>query len=318
MSLIAPRSHRNTTDGSSAARAGHGAEFWPRVPPNFFAIPLGLAGLAEAWYAAAPTLGTSVVIADAIDIAAAAAWLPLVALYLARGPRSLLADLRDPVLAPFVPVAAIAGMLLGAALSAYSFAAGRALVIGFLVITIGVGGWLTGQWIAGDLDEGKLHPGYFLPTVAGGLVGAFCAAQVHLHMVGEASFGIGIVCWLVLGSILLNRLFFRPALPAALVPTLAIELAPPAVAGLAYFALGGEAGNPVSCLLGGYAVLMGLVQLRLLPLYRTLSFSPAFWSFTFTYAAAATDGLAWISRRKPPGAVGYAIVIVGAVTALIG
>jgi tellurite resistance protein len=33
------------------------------------------------------------------------------------------------------------------------------------------------------------------------------------------SFGIGMVCWLVLGSVVLNRLFFRPNLPAALVPT---------------------------------------------------------------------------------------------------
>src|SRR3977135_1197891 len=51
------------------------------------------------------------------------------------------------------------------------------------------------------------------------------------------SFGIGIICWLLLGSILLNRLFFRPSLPAALVPTLAIEAAPPAVAGGAYYAI---------------------------------------------------------------------------------
>jgi tellurite resistance protein len=295
-----------------------GSPLWPRVPPNFFGIPFGLAGLAEAWHAAAPTLGTSTVVPNAIDIVAAVAWLALVTTYAARGVRSVLADLRDPVLAPFVPVAAIAGMLLGSALSAYNLAAGRVLVSVFLVITIGVGGWLTGQWIVGDVDQGKFHPGYFLPTVAGGLVGAFCAAQVHLHAVGEASFGIGLLCWLLLGSILLNRLFFRPALPAALVPTLAIELAPPAVAGVAYFALGGRAGDLGACVLGGYAVLMALVQLRLLPLYAKLPFSPGFWAFTFSYAAAATDGLEWISQQKPAGATAYAIVIIAAITLLIG
>jgi tellurite resistance protein len=154
--------------------------------------------------------------------------------------------------------------------------------------------------------------------VAGGLVGAFCAAQVHLHAVGEASFGIGVLCWVLLGSIVLNRLFFRPVLPDALVPTLAIELAPPAVAGVAYFALGGKAGSPVACLLGGYAVLMALVQLRFLSTYARLSFSPGFWAFTFSYAAAATDGLEWISREKPVGATAYASVIIAAITLLIG
>jgi tellurite resistance protein len=288
------------------------------VPPNLFGIPLGLAGLAEAWHAAGPTLGPSLVIPDAIDIVAAAAWVVLMGVYAARGMRSVLADLRDPVLAPFVPVAAIAVMPLGAALSAYSFTAGRVLVIVCLAVTILIGGWLTGQWIVGDLDQGKLHPGYFLPTVAGGLVGAFCAAQVHLHAVGEASFGIGVLCWVLLGSVVLNRLFFRPVLPDALVPTLAIELAPPAVAGVAYFALGGKAGSPVACLLGGYAVLMALVQLRFLSAYARLSFSPGFWAFTFSYAAAATDGLEWISREKPVGATAYASVIIAAITLLIG
>jgi len=309
MSLIAPWSR---------VSAAGGTKFWPRVPPNFFGIPFGLAGLAEAWSAAAPTLGTPVVVPDAIDIVAAVAWLPLVVIYAAQGVRSLLADLRDPVLAPFVPVPAIAGMLLGSALSPYDLAAARVLVCVFLVITIGAGGWLTGQWIAAEVDQGKFHPGYFLPTVAGGLIGAFCAAQVHLHAVGEASFGIGVLCWLVLGSILLNRLFFRPALPAALVPTLAIEIAPPAVAGLAYFALGGPGTSLGACMLGGYAVLMALVQLRFIPLYARLSFSPGFWAFTFSYAAAATDALEWISQRKPVGAIAYAIVIIAAITLFIG
>lgn len=30
----------------------------------------------------------------------------------------------------------------------------------------------TGHWIAGDLSQDSAHPGYFLPTVAGGLIKA--------------------------------------------------------------------------------------------------------------------------------------------------
>ena len=43
-------------------------------------------------------------------------------------------------------------------------------------------------------------------------------------------FGYGMICWLILGSLIMGRLLFRPMLPAALVPTLAIEVAPAAVA----------------------------------------------------------------------------------------
>jgi tellurite resistance protein len=304
MSAIGSRPRESVAE-AAAQQIAHGGWFRPRIPPNYFAIPFGLAGLAAAWDTAAPTLHTSVAVPDAINILAGAVWLVLVVLHAARGPRSALADLRDPVLAPFIPVAAIVGMLLGWALSA------------FLVITVVIGGWMTGQWIVGDLDQDKLHPGYFLPTVAGCLVGAFCAAEVHLHAIAEASFGIGIICWVLLGSLVLNRLFFRPTLPAALLPTLAIELAPPAVAGEAYFALGGQASSPVACVLGGYAVLMALVQLRLLPVYAKLSFSPAFWAFTFAYASAAADGLDWISHKKPPGAAVYAVIILAAITLFI-
>jgi tellurite resistance protein len=288
-----------------------------RVPPSFFGISLGLVGLAEAWHAAEAPLGTSSIIPDAINVLAAVVWVLLTVGYLAQGPRRLLADLSDPVLAPFVSLSAITGMLLAGALSAFAFGAGRVLVGVFLVLTVLAGGWLTGQWILSDTAEAFFHPGYFLPTVAGGLVGAFCAAQVHLHAVGYASFGIGIICWFLVGSVLLNRLFFRPGLPAPLVPTLAIELAPPAVAGIALFALNGPVASPLACALGGYTVLMALVQLRFVPVYVRLPFSPGFWAFTFSYAAAATDALLWISVKEPGGSPIYAACIVAAITILI-
>jgi tellurite resistance protein len=170
------------------------------------------------------------------------------------------------------------------------------------VTTIALGGWLTGQWITGDLDQDKTHPGYLVPTVAGGLVGAYAAAEVGLHRLAEASFGIGVVCWLLLGSIVLNRLLFRRWLPDPLVPTLAIEVAPPALAGLAYFALDGRVASFPACALGGYAVVMALVQLRLVPRYTRLKFSPGFWAFTFSYAAAVTDAIQWVAIQHPPGA----------------
>jgi tellurite resistance protein len=222
-----------------------------RVPPSLFGIALGMAGLAEAWHAAGPLLGTARAIPSALNVLDAALWLVLVGAYLAQGPRVILADLRDPVLSPFVSASVITAMLLSAALAADAFAAGRVLVIVCLGMTIALGGWLTGQWMTGGIDPDSLHAGYFLPTAAGGLIGADAAAQVHLHALAQASFGIGVISWILLGSTILNRLFTRPALPSALVPTMAIELGVPAVAGSAYFALAGQTVNFVACMLGG-------------------------------------------------------------------
>ena len=303
-------------DALSLAGAGRPARRRPRVAPVAFVVPFGLAGLGQAWRAAGAELRVPPTVAGAIFVLAAGIWLILVARYAAQGPRQVLADLRDAVLGPFVPLAAITPAMLGAALAMAAFSAGRALVVISLVLTVAAGGWLTGQWIAGHLDQDSAHPGYLLPTVAGGLVGAAAAAQVHLHGLAEASFGIGVVSWLVLGSTIWNRLFFRRALAPALVATLAVELAAPAVAGSAYFALTGGSRNFIAYALGGYAVLMAVTQLRFVPLYARLRFSPGFWAFVFSYAAASADALQWLAFARPPGAAGYAIAILTLITVL--
>ena len=262
-------------------------------------------------------LGTPQAVPDALSVLDAALWLALVGAYLAQGPRIILADLSDPVLSPFVSVPALTAMLLSAGLAQDAFTAGRVLVIVFLAATIAIGGWLTGQWLTGGIELGSVHPGYLLPTAAGGLIGANAAAQVHLHALAEASFGIGVISWVLLGSITFNRLFTRPARPSALVPTMAIELGVPAVAGSAYFALAGRTVSFVACALGGYAVLMALVQVRLIPVYCRLPFTPGAWSFAFAYAAAAAYALAWLTIKKPPAATGYAIAVIALLTAFV-
>jgi tellurite resistance protein len=289
-----------------------------RVTPNRFGIPLGLAGLATAWHAAGAKLGTPSAVPGAIDILAAIVLLLVGWRYAAQGLRRMAADLRDPIQAPFLAMPAITGMMLGAALASVSFAAGRVLVVVFLAVTIGVGGWLGGQWITGGIDPASVHSGYYLPTIAGGLVGAITLSQVHLHALAEASFGVGVVSWVILGSVVLNRLITASRLPAALQPVTAIELAPPALAGVAWFALAGGGAAVIAYAIGGYLALMALVQVRLIPVYRKLRFSPGFWAFTFSYAIAITCALEWITRTNPPGATGYAIAAITAITLFIG
>jgi len=288
-----------------------------RVPPNMFGIVLGIAGLAQAWRAAEPVLRTPQAVPDALNLLDAALWLVLVGAYLAQGPRIVLADLRDPVQSPFVSAGVPTAMLLATALAKDAFAAGRVLVVVFLALTMAIGGWLTGQWMTGGIKPDSVHPGYFLPTAAGGLIGADAAAQVHLHALAEASFGIGIICWVLLGSTILTRLFTRPALPPALVPAMAIEVGIPAVAGLAYFAVAGRTVSLAACALGGYAVLMAVAQVRLIPIYRRLAFTPGYWAFTFAYAAVVTDALGWLAITKPPAATGYATALITLPTALV-
>jgi len=294
-----------------------GVRDWPRFPPNLFAISFGLAGLAAAWHAAERTLHTSQAVPDSISILAALVWVTLGFCYTLQGSRTIVADLRHRIFSPFVSLAPITAMLLAAQLSAHWFAVGKVLVLISLVVTLLVGGFFTGEWIVADLDHDSAHPGYFLPTVAGGFVAAYCASEVGLRGLAEAAFGIGLLCWTLIGSTILNRLFFHTALPDAFVPTLAIEMAPPSVAGIAYFAITDGRRDFVSHALAGYALLMVLVQIRMLPKFLKLRFGPGFWAFVFSWTATVNYALQWIALDRPPFAAGYAVVIIAAMTLFV-
>jgi tellurite resistance protein len=293
-----------------------------RVPLNIFGVGFGLAGLATTWRIA-DTLGLApAAVATVIALIAAVVWLLSVGFYLrgvTAGEGTLRRDLRDMTLGPFASLAIIVPLLLVVdGLEPYAPQVARALVDVLIVAVLVVGGWFTGFWMRGGTEIDRLHPGYFLPTVAGGFIASAAAAEVGQVRLSQIMFGLGLVCWMVVGSIILGRLVFRPGLPDALVPTMAIEVAPAAVASLAlFFATGGQVTTPLA-ILAGYGLLMVAAQLPLLPRYLTLSFSLGSWAFTFSYAAVTSATLFWINAEHPWGARAWSYLLLAAVTALVG
>ncbi|MEU3509204.1 TDT family transporter [Streptomyces longwoodensis] len=277
-----------------------------RLTPNLFGIGFGIAGLAQAWGVAVKTVEAPSWPSYVLWILATVTWLLTLAAYV----RNVVAqgrsrtELPDPVLGPFTALIAIVPMLLGIALAPHSKTAGEIVYTTSLVVTVLLGSWLTGVWIRSDTELAQWHPGYFIPTVAGGLIAANGSATLGWTTLSRLMFGYGLVCWLVLGSIILVRLFTQPMLPPPLLPTIAIEVAPPVVAGNAWFAINGDQLDLGAQILGGYALLMILVQITLIGVYRRAPFGPGYWAFAFSYAAVVTDGLHWLDiegvrGRKP-------------------
>ena len=302
-------------------KAGRTLHTWLAIPPNFYAIAFGLVGLARVWHLAGSLYGLSAAIGDALFLVAALVFLLLFAalvIKLVLAPKTILADLADAAIGPMSSLLPITGMLLAVGLEPYAFDAAQVLFLVFFVATVLLGGWYTGQWIVAALDAGNFGPAYFLPTVAGCILGADSAASFGLTGLGWLSFGIGIISLLVLGPIILNRLYFRPGFPAALTPTLAIIIVPSVIAGNAYFVLTGGRIDLLAYALAGYTVLMALVQLRLVPLYLKLKFSPGFWAFAFSYAATAAYALRWIHLQQFAGAAILGYVVLAAITLFIG
>jgi tellurite resistance protein len=290
------------------------------ITPNLFGIAYGLTGLAGCWGYAALLQFAPALVSDILCVLAAVVWLALLVSYVSQVPRrpgGWHAELADPVLGPFVSLIPIVGMLLAIGLLRHERAAGQWLFGVFAAVTIVLAGWMTGQWIAGGLDLDKLHPGYVLPAVAGGLIATIGAALAGWSGPARVFFGLGLVSWLVIESMILARLYFRPPLPPQLQPTLAIQAAPPALAGLAYLAITHGKVDAVTFGLAGYTLLAALIQLRLVGVYRHLHFTSGFWAYAFPYAAVATFALHWVAYAHPPGYRIWAWVVILAITAFV-
>ena len=187
-----------------------------------------------------------------------------------------------------------------------------------IVATVVLAGWFTGQWIYRPLELAKVHPGYFLPSVAGGFVArrrpGWSASVVSRRCCSGWDWSPGSCsgrsCW--------AASCWDLPLPAALTPTIAIEVAPAAVATFAAFVIDGHRVDTAVRLLAGYGLLMVIAQVRLLPAYLRLSFMPSFWAFTFSWAAVTFAGLSWLGITRPTGWRAESYVALALISAFIG
>jgi tellurite resistance protein len=290
-----------------------------RLRPTFFTMPFGLASLAGVWRLMASFYGAPRAVSDALFIAAACAWVVPIAFVLAhwiRRPGAVGAELSDPVLGPFWSLPAIVGMLLAVGLSSGEPAIAETAFLVFFAVTVVVVVFMVARWVRRGLDRCRVHPGYFLPTVAGFQIAAQGAAGFGLGALGWVSFTVAIALWALLTPVVLARLRSVP-LPAALGPTRAIELAPPALAGATYLDLTRAAPDPVA-----YAFLIGVAflgagQLRAVPRYARLKFGQGFWAFTFPCVSVAALALRWLRIEHPTDGPVYALLAAGAVSLLV-
>lgn len=292
-----------------------------RVPLNTLAIPLGLAGLAQVWSAATSSFQAPIELAQAFWLIAAIAWLWTIAVHVHRGRRtdqSLSDQLKHFAQGPLAALLPIAAMLLGAGLYRTIHIAGTILTLVSIAVAAAFAAWILNFWMRGELPLESVHGGYFLPTSAAGFVGALTARQTGLDWLAVGSFAVGVFFWLVISVFFFLRLALRPTMPESLTPTLAIMIAPPAVAAAAWLAI--SEGRPDHMFEGltAITVLMVLIQLTLWRRYRALPFSLGFWSFTFPLASVAALAITWLHLGKPAGWEVMTIGVLAIVTTAVG
>ena len=294
-----------TANGLAASPAAAAAS---RVPASFFSIVVGLAGLGAAWRSAAHAYGVSDWLADALLAVSAALFLGVLAAQALRAVRggALRSELEHPISGSLAALGP-ASLLLVAAGVAVHFR-DLALVLFWIGAAgqVAAGVWLVGRWLLAAADPKAVTPALHLPAL-GFLLAAVAAGAVGRVDAGWLFFGAGVVLWLVVAAALLDRYLSAGELPAAVRPLVALEIAPPAAALLAWQSLEGGAPDVVSRILLGFALFQALVVARLLGRLRDVPFSPSYWAFAFPLAALAAGALR--QSAAAPGSVAGALAL---------
>jgi len=201
-----------------------------------------------------------------------------------------IAEWTDPLLGSFAVLVPMATMVTSLALRVALPGIAWLLCVVGMVGQVVVGTWGTGSLWRGGREPRTITSVLLMPTVGGCFVSALGAGTFGQPDLGWLFFGAGLLSWVVIESVVLQRLLSEP-LPAAQRSTLGIHLTPPAIACVAYLAITQCEPDRFAQMLFGYALLQALVVVRLVPWLRDQSFGLATWAYTFGLSALALGAL---------------------------
>ena len=218
--------------------------------PGWFAVVMGLSGLALAWNRAAPLMGDAAAdVALVLGVLAAAIFVVLAAAALLRWQRHAEAwqeDLKHPVRHTFVAAIPISLILLATVAVALGQRGAGVAVLWWLgalsqfALTL----WVLARWWRGNQPGGlqwaSATPALFIPVVGNVLV-PLAGVPLEQAAWAAAQFGAGLLFWPVVMILIVVRIGVQGLWPERLLPASFIFIAPPAVVGLASLQFGAPA-----------------------------------------------------------------------------
>ncbi|WP_439122478.1 SLAC1 anion channel family protein [Marivita sp.] len=278
-------------------------------PVAFFSAVMGLLGTSLAVEAAGFSTVSHLIAGLAALVFAAQA--VLYAAKAVKHPGAVSAEWNHPIKLAFFPAISISlllwavvlrGVSPGLATSIWLFGA---LLQGILTLAI-VTSWISHR----GFGVGQMSPAWFIPAV-GNVVAPIAGVSLGFVDASWYFFSIGVLFWIVLQTLVFNRLVFHDPLPGKLRPTLTIMIAPPAVAFLAWLQLnGGVLDAPGRVLYNLGMFFTALVLLQTPGLFR-LPFALSFWALSFPIAAITIASFRYAALSGSPvfAALGWGLLV---------
>lgn len=288
-------------------------------PITFFAMIMGLTGLTLTWQKASVLFGLPTIIASILLISTACLFLIITLIYLLKSllyRSAVTSELNHPIKLSFFPAFSISMILLSIAcldlstqLSHTLWSIGSALHLSFTL-------YVLTQWIHHPKYQiAHSTPAWFIPVVGNILVPIAGVEHGYLEL-SWFFFSIGILYWIVLKTLVFNRIIFHDPLPAKMLPTLFIFIAPPAVGFISYIKLTGEL-DSFARILFYSAMFLLLLLLTQLPRFLSIQFFMSWWAYSFPLAASAVAAQLMYSINPQPLLYYLALLLVVIATVVI-
>ncbi len=255
-------------------------------PIMLFAITMGFGGLTLAYKKAAEILFVPLFFYQALTFIISTLALIIFCLYLCKiikYPKMVLQEFNHPIKINFFATISMSLLLLSNifreipifSLALFSFGVGFQTFVAFYVIA---------YWLNKDIQIVHSNPAWFIP-VAGNLLVSVSGVGFVNEYVLMFFFSLGMFFWIILTAILFNRIIFHGMLAQKFLPTLAIFIAPPAVAMLGYLNINGGEFDLFAQFLLNIALTFALLLFVLAKNFYKITFFISWWAFTFPFAA---------------------------------
>lgn len=148
--------------------------------------------------------------------------------------------------------------------------------------------FIMGQWMHNDqFSVSHINPTVFMPIIGNMLI-PIAGIEFAPKELNWFFYSIGIVFWIVMFTIVANRLFFHHPIPEKLIPTLFILMAPPAIGAVAYLRLTDGSVDAFLRIQYYFALFMAILLLSQIRVFMKLNFYLSWWAYTFPLAAVTT------------------------------
>lgn len=301
-----------------AGESGGRLQFFPI---SFFSIVMGLTGFAIALGKAEEVLSLPFHAAGWVTSVAGLVFLAALATYFAKLIRhhgAVSKELNHPIKLSFFPTISISLILLSVALLKAAPASSLALWMLGSILQLMFTLFVLSRWILGThFEVVHSNPSWFIPVVGNILVPV--AGVAHgFHEVSWFYFSFGLLFWLVLLTLIINRMVFHHPMPEKLAPTFFILIAPPAVGFIAYLKLTGGELDVMARLLYYNALFFLMLLAALWRSFVGIRFFLSWWAYSFPLAAITIATLAMAERSPAPVFfMGVGQVLLVALAALI-